>query len=68
MECIVHKCVSNVLLCFDTLAIDFTQTINKDVTAFYPCILKKNSPLLLPQVNGCACVDFGCTHLIDGLF
>ncbi len=23
---------------------------------------------LLPQVNGCACVDFGCTHSIDGLF
>jgi hypothetical protein len=24
--------------------------------------------LLLPQVNGWACVDFGCTHPIDGLF
>jgi hypothetical protein len=24
--------------------------------------------LLLPQANGCACVDFGCTHPIDGLF
>jgi hypothetical protein len=24
--------------------------------------------ILLPQVNGWACVDFGCTHLIDGLF
>ncbi len=23
---------------------------------------------LLPQPNGCACVDFGCTHPIDGLF
>ncbi len=23
---------------------------------------------LLPQVNGCACVDFGCAHSIDGLF
>jgi hypothetical protein len=23
---------------------------------------------LLPQANGCACVDFGCTHPIDGLF
>jgi hypothetical protein len=23
---------------------------------------------LLPQDNGCACVDFGCTHPIDGLF
>jgi hypothetical protein len=22
----------------------------------------------LPQVNGWACVDFGCTHIIDGLF
>jgi hypothetical protein len=22
----------------------------------------------LPQPNGCACVDFGCTHPIDGLF
>jgi hypothetical protein len=23
---------------------------------------------LLPQANRCACVDFGCTHPIDGLF
>ncbi len=23
---------------------------------------------LMPQVNGCACVDFGCTHPIDRLF
>jgi hypothetical protein len=23
---------------------------------------------LLPQANGHACVDFGCTHPIDGLF
>jgi hypothetical protein len=23
---------------------------------------------LLPQANGCACVDFGCTHPIDRLF
>ncbi len=23
---------------------------------------------LLPQANGCACVDFECTHPIDGLF
>jgi hypothetical protein len=25
-------------------------------------------PFLLPQANGRACVDFGCTHPIDGLF
>jgi len=25
-------------------------------------------PFLLPQANGLACVDFGCTHPIDGLF
>jgi hypothetical protein len=24
--------------------------------------------LLLPQANGCVCVDFVCTHSIDGLF
>jgi hypothetical protein len=24
--------------------------------------------LLLSQANGCTCVDFGCTHPIDGLF
>jgi len=24
--------------------------------------------LLLPQANGWACLDFGCTHPIDGLF
>jgi hypothetical protein len=23
---------------------------------------------LLPQANGCTCVNFGCTHPIDGLF
>jgi hypothetical protein len=23
---------------------------------------------LLPQANGHACVDFGCTHPFDGLF
>jgi hypothetical protein len=30
----------------------------------------KNCPFqfLLPQANGFACVDFGCTHPIDGLF
>jgi hypothetical protein len=28
----------------------------------------KRPPFLLPQANGHACVDFGCTHPIDGLF
>ncbi len=69
MKCIVHKCVTNVLLCFDTLVIDFTQTINKDVIAFYLCILKnKSHPCYCPRLMDGHCVDFGCTHPIDGLF
>jgi hypothetical protein len=30
-----------------------------------PCV---SLMLLLPQANGWTCVDFGCTHPIDGLF
>jgi len=30
---------------------------------------KHNSLIfLLPQASGCLCLDFGCTHPIDGLF
>ncbi len=28
----------------------------------------KELTFLLHQANGCACVDFGCTHPIDRLF
>jgi hypothetical protein len=31
-------------------------------------VRKTGANLLLPQANGSACVDFGCTHSIDGLF
>ncbi len=34
----------------------------------YIVILNANLMLLLPQANGWTCVDFGCTHPIDGLF
>jgi len=30
--------------------------------------VKAFKSLLLPQINGCACVDFSYTHPIDGLF
>ncbi len=32
------------------------------------CITKLQVICYCPQANGRACVDFGCTHPIDGLF
>jgi hypothetical protein len=34
----------------------------------YTNFFSKKFQLLLPQANGLGCVDFGCTHPIDGLF
>jgi hypothetical protein len=41
MECIVHKCVKNVLLFLDTLTMSYNKYRHRNMVESCPCILKK---------------------------
>jgi hypothetical protein len=65
----VDKSISSVIwfFCFFLSRFALTQSFGLSTHDYWDQQLGFKL-FLLPQANGHACVDFGCTHPIDGLF